>query len=107
MTTTATYRCPACGTVYPTDRPIWRCDCGSHLNLDPGPGLRRTDIVGTDASLGRYRAALARSGPPRIPPGEGWTSLVPRIWDAVPVQFTLEAPIATGSVEDRAAAALV
>ena len=107
MTTTATYRCPACGTVYPTDRPIWRCDCGSHLNLEPGPGLRRTDIVGTDASLWRYRAGLALSGPPRVTLGEGWTSLVPRIWDGVPVQFKLESQMPTGSFKDRGTAVML
>src|SRR6195256_5696293 len=107
MTTTATYRCPACGTVYPADRPIWRCDCGSQLNLEPGPGLRRTDIVGTDASLWRYRAGLALSGPPRITLGEGWTSLVPRVWDGVPVQFKLESQMPTGSFKDRGTAVML
>ena len=107
MTTTAPYRCPACGTAYPADRPIWRCACGSHLNLEPGPGLRRTDIVGTDASLWRYRAALALSGPPRVTLGEGWTSLVPRVWDGVPVQFKLESQMPTGSFKDRGTAVML
>jgi len=107
MTTTATYRCPACGTVYPTDRPIWRCACGSHLNLSPGQGLRRADIVSADASLWRYRAALALSGPPRVTLGEGWTSLVPRVWDGVPVQFKLESQMPTGSFKDRGTAVML
>jgi threonine synthase len=107
MTTTATYRCPACGTAYPTDRPIWRCACGSHLNLSPGPGLRRADLVAADASLWRYRAALALSGPPRVTLGEGWTSLVPRVWDGVPVQFKLESQMPTGSFKDRGTAVML
>src|SRR5712675_706681 len=107
MTTTATYRCPACGTVYPTDRPIWRCDCGSHLNLEPGPGLRRTDIVGADASLWRYRAALALQAPPKISMGEGWTPLVKRPWDGASVQFKLESQMPTGSFKDRGTAVML
>src|SRR3979490_2493814 len=107
MTTTATYRCPACGTAYPADRPIRRCACGSHLTLEPGPGLRRTDIVGTDASLWRYRAALALSGPSRITLGEGWTPLVTRRWEGVPVQFKLESQMPTGSFKDRGTAVML
>src|SRR5438445_12041415 len=85
MTNTATYDCPVCGTTYPADRPIWRCACGSHLNLAPGPGLGRSDIDGAEASLWRYRAGLALSGPPKVSLGEGWTPLVIRDWDGAPV----------------------
>jgi len=35
----AIYHCPACGRSYRADRPIWRCECGSHLNLGAGVGL--------------------------------------------------------------------
>ena len=60
----------------PADRPLWRCDCGSHLNLAPGPGLVRGEIAADEASLWRYRAALALREPPRVSLGEGWTPLV-------------------------------
>ena len=39
------YQCPACGRRYVADRPLWQCDCGSHLNLTPGRGLLRSEIV--------------------------------------------------------------
>jgi threonine synthase len=107
MANTATYRCAACGTVYPADRPLWRCDCGSHLDLEPGPGIGRADIVSADASLWRYRAALALSGPPKVTLGEGWTSLVTRRWDGVPVQFKLESQMPTGSFKDRGTAVML
>src|SRR5947207_1058441 len=107
MAKTATYHCPACGTAYPADRPIWRCPCGSPLNLAPGPGLRRTDIVGADASLWRYRAALALQGPPKISLGEGWTPLVTRRWDGASVQFKLESQMPTGSFKDRGTAVML
>src|SRR2546421_7382758 len=107
MTENAEFQCPACGTAYPADRPIWRCSCGSHLNLAPGPGLRRTDSVGADASLWRYRAALALQGPPKVSLGEGWTPLVTRCWDGASVQFKLESQMPTGSFKDRGAAVML
>ena len=55
----ATYRCSACGRAYAADRPLWRCDCGSHLNLASGRGLARDEIAVGDASLWRYAAALS------------------------------------------------
>jgi threonine synthase len=91
----------------PADRPIWRCACGSHLNLAPAPGLARGEIVGADASLWRYRAALALAGPPRVSLGEGWTPLVIRDWAGIPVHFKLESQMPTGSFKDRGTAVML
>jgi threonine synthase len=107
MSTTATYHCPACGSVHPADRPLWRCPCGSHLNLGPGRGLVRSEIVGADASLWRYRAALALDKPPRVSLGEGWTPLVARQWQGAPVHFKLESQMPTGSFKDRGTAVML
>src|SRR5947209_10150213 len=107
MTGMARFRCLTCGTAYPADRPLWRCDCGGPLDLEPGPGLRRSDIAAADASLWRYRAALALTGPPQVSLGEGWTPLVARDWDGVPVHFKLESQMPTGSFKDRGAAVML
>jgi len=107
MTGMAQFRCHACGTTYPADRPLWRCDCGGPLDLEPGPGLHRPDIAAADASLWRYRAALALKGPPQVSLGEGWTPLVARDWDGVPVHFKLESQMPTGSFKDRGAAVML
>ncbi|HEV8678328.1 MAG TPA: hypothetical protein VGQ90_03045, partial [Stellaceae bacterium] len=56
---TTLYHCPACGADLEADRPVWRCACGSHLNLAPGAGIGRGDIDSGEASLWRYREALA------------------------------------------------
>jgi threonine synthase len=103
----AIYLCPACGTSLAADRPLWRCACGSHLNLAPGPGLGRAAITVGDASLWRYRAALALFGPPRVSLGEGWTPLVTRRWAETPVQFKLESQMPTGSFKDRGTAVML
>ena len=105
--TQARYLCPACGTDIAADRPLWRCDCGSHLNLAAEPGLRRDQIVANDPSLWRYRAALALSGPPRVSLGEGWTPLVARDWDGAPIHFKLESQMPTGSFKDRGTAVMM
>jgi threonine synthase len=107
MTGMARFRCPACGTAYPADRPLWRCDCGGPLDLEPGQGLRRSDIDADDASLWRYRAALALKESPRVSLGEGWTPLVTRHWDGAPVRFKLESQMPTGSFKDRGTAVML
>jgi len=109
MTTTAiaTYQCPACRRSYAVDRPLWRCDCGSHLNLAPGRGLTRDEIAVGEASLWRYAAALALRGPPRVSLGEGWTPLVRRDWQGVEVSFKLESQMPTGSFKDRGTAVMI
>jgi threonine synthase len=103
---TASYRCPACGARLAADRPLWRCPCGSHLNLAPGPGLARGEIDRGEASLWRYRAALAL-GPPRVSLGEGWTPLVRRQWAGAAVWFKLESQMPTGSFKDRGTAVML
>src|SRR6201987_5550656 len=107
MTAMATYQCPACGQTYAGDRPLWRCQCGSHLNLAPGGGLRRGDIAANEASLWRYAAVLALREPPRISLGEGWTPLVTRNWRGVEVRFKLESQMPTGSFKDRGTAVMI
>ena len=106
MSDVATYRCPACGSTMAADRPIWRCPCGSHLNLVPGRGLARGAIDRSEASLWRYRAALAL-GPPQVSLGEGWTPLVRRDWEGAPVHFKLESQMPTASFKDRGTAVML
>lgn len=101
------YLCPACGAALRVDRPLWRCDCGSHLNLAPGQGITRADIDQGEASLWRYRAALALAGPPRVSLGEGWTPLVTRDWDGTAIRFKLESQMPTGSFKDRGTAVMM
>ena len=105
--TSAQYLCPACGVSVAADRPLWRCDCGSHLNLAPGPGLTRGEIDASDKSLWRYRAGLALAEPPRVTLGEGMTPLVIRDWDGASIRFKLESQMPTGSFKDRGTAVML
>jgi threonine synthase len=107
VTAIATYCCPACGHSYAADRPLWRCDCGSHLNLAPGQGLARHQIAAGEASLWRYAAALALRELPSVSLGEGWTPLVRRDWQGTEVCFKLESQMPTGSFKDRGTAVMI
>jgi threonine synthase len=104
---TAHYGCPACGQTFPADRPRWRCDCGGPLELSAGPGLSRHNIDAGEASLWRYAAALALTGPPRVSLGEGWTPLIRGEWQGAPVWFKLESQMPTGSFKDRGTAVMI
>jgi threonine synthase len=107
MEATATYRCFACGRDYAADRPLWHCDCGGHLDLGPGRGLGRGEIVAGEASLWRYAAALALRRPPRVSLGEGGTPLVRRRWQGAEIFFKLESQMPTGSFKDRGTAVML
>jgi threonine synthase len=107
MVAIATYLCPACGSSHKADRPLWRCRCGSHLNLAAGAGLARGQIAAGEASLWRYAAALALRRPPLVSLGEGWTPLVSRDWEGAEVLFKLESQMPTGSFKDRGAAVMI
>jgi threonine synthase len=103
----AEYHCPACGLMTPANHPQWRCACGAPLDLAPGPGLSRDQIVGGEASLWRYAAALALEEAPRVSLGEGWTPLVRRDWQGATVWFKLETQMPTGSFKDRGTAVMI
>jgi threonine synthase len=105
--TIASYHCPGCGCVRPADRPLWRCECGSHLNLSSGRGLNRSEIAAGEASLWRYAKALAVAAPPRVSLGEGWTPLVLRDWQGAKIRFKLESQMPTGSFKDRGTAVML
>src|SRR4051812_7906701 len=103
----ANYNCPSCGKAIPADRPVWRCDCGGPLDLEPGQGLTRAEIDPGEASLWRYRAALALNSTPRVSLGEGWTPLVERRWEGIAILFKLESQMPTGSFKDRGTAVML
>ena len=103
----AIYRCRACRRETAADRPRWRCDCGSPFELGPRRGLERREIAGGEASLWRYRAALALRRPPSVSLGEGWTPLVRRRWQGAEILFKLESQMPTGSFKDRGTAVML
>ena len=98
---------PSTGQTYPFTAPRWRADSGHHLNLSPGPGLRRRDIDTARRSVWRYRRAIAVEVEHAVSLGEGWTPLIDGRWHRAPVHFKLEFMMPTGSFKDRGTTVMV
>lgn len=102
-----TYVCRACGTTVPMSEAVWRCPCGSPLDVPPGAPFRRDDVVTDEPSLWRYRAALPGIAKPDWSLGEGLTPLVTRRWGGRRLTFKLEGTLPSGSFKDRGAAVMM
>jgi threonine synthase len=102
------YLCPACGRRDPDDALVWRCvDCGSYLNYDGAPLLRRGDIRAEEPSLWRYDAALPIKQADAVAYfGEGQTPLLPGLRGAAPFLLKVEYLMPSGSFKDRGSAVL-
>ncbi len=105
------YVCQQCGTQYPAEKKVWRCECGGLFDLTPpqsffAPG----SLQGRSSSLWRYAEALPfdGEGPWRgVTMGEGFTPLI----DVDPVSPSIKAKVdflnPTLSFKDRGAVMLV
>jgi len=99
--------CPACGQRESDDALVWRCACGSYLNYDGAPLLRRPDIRASEHSLWRYDAALPiRQADAVAYFGEGMTPLLPGLRGAAPFHLKIEYLMPSGSFKDRGTAVL-
>jgi threonine synthase len=104
---TPAYVDPSTGRRYPLDEARWRAESGHHLNLEPGPGLRRGDIDAARRSVWRYARALRVGVEHAVTMGEGWTPLVSGTWAGAPVRYKLEFLMPTGSFKDRGMTVMV
>lgn len=86
---------------------VWRCPCGSPLDVPPGGPFHRDDVVTDEPSLWRYRAALSGIEKPPWSFGEGLTPLVTRRWAGRRLTFKLEGTLPSGSFKDRGAAVMI
>ena len=98
---------PVTGATYALDTPRWCADDGGYLNLGPSPGLRRAEIETRRYSVWRYAKALLVPERDAVSMGEGWTPLIEREWNGVPVLMKLEFLMPTGSFKDRGMTVMV
>jgi len=98
---------PCTGATYGLDIARWKSDTGGYLNLGPAPGLRRSDIDASVYSVWRYARALLVDRADAVTMGEGWTPLVRRDWQGLPVHCKLEFMMPTGSFKDRGMTVMV
>lgn len=102
------YICPACGKQYTPDTLVWRCACGSYLDVAPGIGLTREEIDTAEPSLWRYRKALHLAGErPSVYFAEGLTPLVRKEWGGQDLHFKLDYLFPSGSFKDRGSALMI
>jgi len=100
--------CPGCGRKYGINEPIWRCQCGSPLDVLICSQFPRERIVKRRPSLWRYREALPLQAEVRmISFDEGFTPLIFRDFQGYRVALKLEYLFPTGSFKDRGASLLI
>lgn len=92
---------PSTGATYALDAARWCADTGHYLNLEPSPGLRRSQIDSGCYSVWRYASALLVDAADAVTMGEGWTPLLERDWNGARVACKLEFMMPTGSFKDR------
>jgi len=98
---------PSTGVTYRLDSGLWRSPTGAPFMLTPMGGFRRDQIVATDRSMWRYRAALPIDLEPPVSLGEGCTPMLASTFRGSECRFKLEWFSPTGSFKDRGASALV
>ena len=84
------------------DNPIWCApDDGGYVNLTPGTGLTKDEILPDKSGLWRYRSAIRVESVTEITLGEGWTPLVSTQWKGSIVLMKCEYLMPSGSFKDR------
>jgi threonine synthase len=95
------------GAIYPLDQPRWRGEEDGYLKLGDAPGLTRDEIDTSCRSVWRYARALLVDAADAVTLGEGWTPLLHREFDGLPVAMKLDFMMPTGSFKDRGMTVLI
>jgi len=100
--------CTACKATYPADKPRWRCDCGSVLDLDFTPVFDLAKIARRKPTMWRYREAIPIAEDNAIVSfDEGFTPLTEVVFEGKTVFIKQDHLFPSGSYKDRGASVLV
>ena len=100
--------CPSCRRKYGINEPIWRCHCGSPLDVLIDSQFPRERIIKRRPNLWRYREALPLESKVRMVSfDEGFTPLIFRDFQGYRVGLKVEYLFPTGSFKDRGATLLI
>ena len=103
-----TFICTVCKKEYPLSQPLWRCECGSLLDIRFQPEFDKKKITRRSPDLWRYREAIPLDNDKnRISFGEGFTPLIPFKIGGKEVLIKQEHLFPSGSYKDRGAAVMV
>ena len=97
--------CSVCGEEYSTDNPIWRCSCGSTLDVKFSSKFPIDKIMTRLPNMWRYREAIPVSHP--VSYCEGFTPIVREKISGKKVHLKLEYLFPSGSYKDRGASVLI
>ena len=98
-------RCQSCNETYRLDTAIWKCRCGSVLDVAGAVMFPKDQLAHRPMSFWRYREALALpDSAPVISLGEVITPLLDARFRGWNVSLKLEYVLPTGSYKDRGVA---
>lgn len=96
--------CSSCGRRYKASARLWRCECGSPLDIEK---RLEGEVELKGWGVWRYRSLIPHVGGDIVTLGEGWTPTVEReVW-GVRALLKLEYLHPTGSFKDRGATVMV
>lgn len=102
------YSCYSCGKKYPLTEKIFRCSCGSFLEIENSDLFPEKALENSDRTIWRYREAF---GLPRdivpVSLGEGHSPLIKKKIDGTDLYLKLDFLQPTGSFKDRGASLLI
>lgn len=102
------FYCPECGRTYSIDPTLWRCECGSPLDLQFSPHFPIKKILRRGPTLWRYRDAIPIERDQSILSyGEGLTPLEEMEFNGHRVWIKIDYLFPTGSYKDRGATVLI
>ncbi len=102
------FYCSGCDRFYPVNPTIWRCECGSFLDLEFKPNFLTKKILKRDPTLWRYREALPILRDENIlSMREGFTPLEEMDFNGHRILLKIDYLFPTGSYKDRGATVLI
>ncbi len=104
----AKFICLECGSEYPLNLPIWKCECGSTLDIEFEKKVKLKKIHKKRFSIWRYRDVLpVESDDNIVSLEEGFTPLLKMEIFKKNIFLKLDFLFPTGSFKDRGASVLV
>lgn len=102
------FYCPECNRTDSIHPILWRCRCGSPLDLLFSPQFSKEKILQRDTNLWRYREALPiKEDRLIVSMGEGMTPLEKMTFEDKTVWVKIDYLFPTGSYKDRGATVLI
>ena len=102
------YLCPDCGKKFSLAERIFRCSCGSFLEVTRSGFFSKKDLKNREFTIWRYREAFGLPGSVKpVSLGEGRTPIIQKRVEEIDLLFKLDFLQPSGSFKDRGASVLL